>query len=212
MKGGKTDKIIFLSLLRVITRNSKKEEISMLFVMIALAFVFLAGVAFIVHLVFDKKVSGYEGAWGGCAVVFVFIAALCLFFLVLGTAIEFDGQKNDYYDLKKIDGLEAMFKDKAEALTTQFASYLAVSYPQHEKEIFAQISPEKIGVYAAAYPAIKSSETMMALVGEISKLQADRYQQKADRIQKLRDIEYRKHSPWTINAWIRKCRTPDEEK
>ncbi|MDD5290189.1 MAG: hypothetical protein PHT40_03275 [Patescibacteria group bacterium] len=182
----------------------------MIWIIICLIFAFIAFLAAVpMHFYCKKYINDYKGeGWPGFAVVMSVFAGLWLFCLAINTIASYSIQVSDYYDLKKIDKMEVMYQEKAEALTTQFASYLAVSYPQHEKTIFAQISPEKVSAYAAAYPAIKSSETIMALVGEISKLQADRYQQKADRIQKQRNIDYRMRSPWTINSIIRHYQPP----
>ena len=87
-------------------------------------------------------------------------------------------------------------------MTRQFASYLATAYPQQEREIFNSISPDKIEIYLAKYPEIRSADTLMALVSEISKMQADRYQQKILREDAMKRLRLRQVDPWLIYWWI----------
>ena len=156
-----------------------------------------------VHKYCKKHVDDYEGE--GCPVVAIicgFISVVCVFALFISTIVAYSDQVNDFHDLKKIDKLEVLYQEKAQTLTTQFASYLAEAYPDHEKAIFDKISPEKIDLYLVKYPDLRSSETITALVGQISKLQAEYYQQKVDRINMLRDVNYRPKSPWIMNFFI----------
>jgi len=175
----------------------------MIWIILTLSFLLGFFISVLMHKYSKKYIKIYEGeGWPVFAAVNIILTFFCAFFLFIATVSGYSNQINDFYDLKKIDQLESMYKEKAEALTAQFASYLAEAYPEHERLIFDKISPDKVSLYFVKYPDLKSSETMTALVGEISKLQADYYQQKENRINKLRDVEYRPKSPWVIKFVI----------
>lgn len=113
-------------------------------------------------------------------------------------------QLSDFEDLKKFDQLEVVYKEKAENLTAEFAKYLADMYPNHEKDIYNKIKPEKVDIYFAKYPELQSSRTLVALVGQIRELQNDRYQQAINRTKTLKEIRYRQINPWIFNSWVPK--------
>jgi len=115
--------------------------------------------------------------------------------------VNYSNQINDFLELRKFEQREIVYSKKAEMLTKQFASYLATAYPEHEREIFNSISPDGIDIYLAKYPELRSADTSIALVGEISKLQADRYDQQLQKINVLKRIRFRTIDPWSL-PWL----------
>ena len=114
----------------------------------------------------------------------------------------YNDQIGDVESLKTFEQKEAILSEKAVNLTTQFANYLADAYPQHEKDLFKDMSPEKVSIYMVKYPEIRSSETMVKLVEEIGKLQNDVYHQRLARTDAEQRIRVRLRNPWLIHFWL----------
>lgn len=130
------------------------------------------------------------------------IGVVYLFVMPLKTLGSYTEQIRDQEDFRQSVACEKILTNKAEALSKQFAYYLAEVYPNHEKEIFTEISPSNIELYLARYPEIKSSATILKLVEEIGDLREDVYDQQIRREKILRDMRYRKLSPWNIRWMI----------
>lgn len=111
-------------------------------------------------------------------------------------------QISDGEELAKIERFEEIYQKKADALTKQFAYYLADIYPDHEKNIFEDISPEGIDIYLVKYPELRASETIVHLVSEIKILQNDFYNQQLAREEVIRDMLYKIKSPWIVQWFM----------
>jgi hypothetical protein len=150
------------------------------------------------HLEDDDLVTGW-----GCS----FIASLVFVIALAGAhmitiGVNYYSQIDDIESVKRYTNVEKIYQEKADALTTQFASYLAEAYPKHEKDIFNQIKPEKIGLYMVKYPELQASATFVALVGQIGKLQSDKYEQRVKKEEALKDIRVRIRNPWVFTSWL----------
>ncbi|MFC1622681.1 hypothetical protein ACFL1Y_01645 [Patescibacteria group bacterium] len=149
-----------------------------------------------------KKQRSTDNWWYGWV---IFFRVCCGIIIIIFFIIQFNShsaQINSFENLRKIDALETVYKNKAESLTTQFANYLHTSYPEYEKDIFDKIKPDEVDLYLVKYPDLKASETITTLVAEIKDLQADYYQQKVDRVNVQKDIRFRKRNPWIFGALI----------
>lgn len=148
-----------------------------------------------------KVKDDYEGFFMTSFIMGVIISLISVGIMGLGTIASYYGQINDIESLKQIDSVSIILKQKSDNLTAEFAGYLAKQYPELEKEIFKSISPDKVNAYLAAYPQIKSSETLMGLVNLINKLQGDYYDQKLKREETLKNIRVRLRDPMII-TWV----------
>ncbi|PIZ70616.1 MAG: hypothetical protein COY09_02535 [Candidatus Portnoybacteria bacterium CG_4_10_14_0_2_um_filter_39_11] len=148
-----------------------------------------------------KKAYG-ETDWAGGGIAFSVATFILFVVFVFGTMVQYAYQKSDFEELRKIRASEVIYKDKAESLTKQFAGYLAEAYPQHERDIFKKISPDKVSFYMVKYPQLQTSQTLTALVAEISKLQGDYYGQQLKAQETLKNIRFRQVNPWFVNAVI----------
>ncbi|MDP3726121.1 MAG: hypothetical protein Q8R36_02900 [bacterium] len=148
------------------------------------------------------KVKKPNNDWDGGGVFFSFVAAVIVLvgFIVSGAGWSF--QVNDFEDVKKFKKVEAIYRVKAEALTTEFARHLATAYPEHEKDIYNKISPDKVGWYFAKYPELRASETLVTLVGHINKLQSDVYNQQIAVEEALKETRFRLRNPWLFTFMI----------
>ena len=173
----------------------------MFLVILSLLFAAVGGLCILRYWVI-KKDSGMRSDWSGGAVFSWAVSIIFLIILVGGTLISYSIQLSDIEELKKIKASETIYKSKAEALTRQFAGYLAEAYPKHERDIFTTIAPEKVSLYMVKYPELQSSQTFVALVAQISKMQNDYYGQQLKAQDILQDMRFRKVNPWTINRII----------
>lgn len=145
----------------------------------------------------DKNTGWNDGAqaaaWaGGIVLVVSFIATFCFY----------SGQVSDIENIQKYEQLEMIYDQKAKSLTAEFAKYLAETYPNFEKDIFKQISPEKVSLYVVKYPDLQSSKTLMTLVEQINQLQSDKYQQQINKAVVLKDMRFAVKNPWIYNSLI----------
>ena len=129
------------------------------------------------------------------AVFFVLIA-----FVVSG--LEWSSQILDFEKIKMHQKVEAIYEAKADKLTTEFAKYLAEAYPEYEKDIYNQISPDKVNMYFVKYPELKTSVTLVELVKSINNLQSDVYDQRIKVEQIRKDIRFRLQNPWLFSFMI----------
>lgn len=134
--------------------------------------------------------------------VLCFISGIIVFIGVLMTFWSYSNQLDDIEEVKRINQVEQIYRQKAEALTKKFAEYLAEKYPEHEKEIFSKMSPDKIDLYLVKYPEIKASETLMALVAKIERLENQYYEQKILREAYLKEMRFRLVNPWKFHSFI----------
>ena len=145
-----------------------------------------------------NKETDYDvGAW----VLFV-VGIIMLMLSIIFTMFSYSGQKDDYETLRKLKRYEAIYTNKANAMTIQFKAYLAEAYPQHEKDIFNKVTLNKPEIYLVTYPELRSVEGFIVLVGEIGKLQTDRYSQQLKREQVLKNMRFATKNPWIFYWWI----------
>ncbi|MDA3840329.1 MAG: hypothetical protein PF572_04530 [Patescibacteria group bacterium] len=114
------------------------------------------------------------------------------------TGIAYVSQVDDFEDVKKFQKVESIYQAKAKTLTAEFVKYLAQVYPEHEKNMYDNISPEKVDLYFVKYPEIRSSETLTTLVAQINKLQSDIYDQQIAVEQALKNTRSRLRNPWLL--------------
>jgi hypothetical protein len=177
-------------------------------ILFALSFVF----AYLTRMFWSNCIGAEEGSdiSGWLVMSFIcllisFISPSCVF---MGTLTAEGKQRLAFEDVKKLQAVSMIYQDKAEMLTGEFVSYLANTYPDLERDIFSSISPEELTVYMVKYPEIKSSETLIALVGQINSLQTDYYDTQIEIEEALAKIRFRKVNPWIINLFIS---TPPDE-
>ena len=168
----------------------------MLFLIAAGFLVVLSVICFILY----RKNPRSDWDDGGIASLIIAIIIFCLG--LLSSGIGWAVQVDDIENIKKYQQVEVIYQKKANALTTEFAKHLADAYPKHEREIFEKISPDKVSWYFSKYPELRASETLLALVKEINKLQSDVYNQQITVEQVRQNIRFRLRNPWYFTFMI----------
>ncbi len=154
---------------------------------------------------YDRKNSEgerYDGGFVVGMVVMLIIALVPVIVSIIATFGAYSSQISDAENIAKFERLEEVYEARANALTEQFASYLADLYPEHERNVFESISPEGIDIYLVKYPNLKASETILELIAQIRSMQDDRYAQQVSRENTLKDMRYRMRNPWIFNSFI----------
>jgi len=174
-----------------------------------LLFVVLGGLSFLAQYRIEKReeARGVEEknksfGWGAFGVILGFFACVWFAVPVIYTMYEVSNQKYDIQSLRMYDANAAIYKQKADNLTQQFAHYLAEVYPEHERDVFKSISPDKVSLYLAKYPDLRASATVTTLVDQIEKLNDDYYSQQLQREVTLREIRYRQQNPWIFSSFV----------
>jgi len=165
-------------------------------------FLVILGVLFWRRYAFLKKNKDKETNYNAGAWILSIIGIIILILSVFFTMLYYSGQKSDYETLRKLKKCEAIYADKANSLTAQFKAYLAETYPQHERDIFDKVALNKPEVYLVKYPELRTIEGFMGLVGEIGKLQTDRYNQQIERERVLKNMRFAIKNPWIFYWWI----------
>lgn len=130
------------------------------------------------------------------------VAAIFVGISLLVTAVAYSNQISDSENITKFERLEQIYEVRADALSQQFATYLADLYPEHERNIFESIKPEGIDIYLVKYPNLRASETIIELITQIRSLQDDRYAQQIEREKTLKTMRFRKRDPWIFGFVI----------
>ena len=182
--------------------GNNKLEGTMSYIYLAIFALLFGLFLFGVDLVLTARKKSSDTEWTvGAIWCFVFMFFFIGLF-VLHTVILHRNQVADFEQVKFYKQTEQIYKNKADALTTQFASHLASTYPNLEKEIFKNIAPGQVSLYMAKYPDLQSSKTLLALVEQISKLQTDYYNQQIEREKILATMRYRPKSPFVVQSFI----------
>ena len=166
-----------------------------------LSFVVIGAISAIIFAVYEWRKINNQGGWAAFGGLMVIVAA---FILALGLIISLSTHSTQIslsLELEKISSFEQTYQARSDNLTSQFAHYLAEVYPDHEKDIFSKIEPDKVDVYLAKYPELQASKTITALVEQIRLLSDDIYKQRLTRAETLRDMRYNVRSPW-IYQWM----------
>ena len=168
-----------------------------------LLFVVISSILVALGAFWLKRNSGGDGDGWYCVACLTFVVSLIFLICSVGSTMsQIADQTRDITTLKMYDANAAIYKQKADALTQQFAHYLADVYPEHEKNIFKSISPEKVSIYVVKYPDLQASKTIITLVDQIEKLNSDFYDQQLLKQKVLMEIRYRTQNPWSFNSFV----------
>ena len=133
----------------------------------------------------------------GFFVLFAFSIAATLANLIANAAMYV--QQVDYIErIPEAEARQAIFVEKAKALTEEFKIWLGEKYPDFEKELFKNLIPQNVAVFAVQFPEIKSSETITKLVSKINSLQSDIYNERLSIERYRRHIRIIKRNPFII--------------
>jgi hypothetical protein len=118
---------------------------------------------------------------------------------IIATGVNYYGQIESIERIKECGERQDIQKKKAVILTAEFTKYLSKEYMEHEKGIFADLTPDKVSVYAAQYPEIKASETLTELVKKINSLQTAIYDEDLNVVRIQRQMRVRSRNLWILH-------------
>lgn len=143
-----------------------------------------------------------NNCWDSWGYFFLIVAVFFIGLSFFETGINYSDQISDSENINKFERLERVYEARADALSQQFATYLADLYPEHERNIFESINPEGIDIYLVKYPDLRASETILELVAQIRSMQDDRYAQQVARENTMKDMRFRMRNPWIFSSFI----------
>jgi hypothetical protein len=184
------------------TALSKERGGKMFFLYLALIVAIPSAFVLVWSLYRDYKHDRYDSSLFPASVFFLFVAVVILVIAPFKTMFSYTFQIYDQQELIKIEECRVVYQQRADVLVKEFAGYLSVMYPEHERDIFNTISPKDVDVYFAKYPDLRSSETIVALVREISALRNAVYTQDILRAETLKNMRVRKVTPWNVRRFI----------
>lgn len=155
----------------------------------------------VLTVVFWKRAGKEYAETRDASVIYVFgtiFSCIGLGALLAVSGVIYCQQISKLEAIKTCDGIKIVYKAKAEALTAEFTKLLAETYPQHEKDIFNKITPEKVAVFMVKYPEIKANETIKELVAQINKLQSDIYDQDVQKERLLQNVRVNLRDPFIL--------------
>ena len=171
----------------------------MVFLIIILLCVLWLGIA-----TYFEQIDAFDLSYTGGQAVSLIIGMV---FLVIGVGVGIAGYGYQIYDIenyhatnKKIE----IYQEKANVLGTEFTKILGEDYNAHETGLFEGMTPDDIQLLLIQYPQIKASATSMNLVENILYLNNEIYSEKIKIIDIVRDLNYRKKSPWYMGFMIPK--------
>lgn len=180
----------------------------MFWIIFFLLFAILTIISFCRQNFLDNTHRENKNGWRDLGVIFCVITVIVIASGTGRTLAAYTNQKYDNERLTQVSQFQDILQKRADSLTSKFAHYLAEVYPEHEKNIFEKIKPEDCDIYLAKYPELKSSDTIIQLVIQIRSLQDDFYKQQLTRAEILRDMRYRKKSPWVLQFLMPNIEVP----
>lgn len=116
--------------------------------------------------------------------------------------VEIANQKDDFESLKMLHEKKNILEEKVDKLSVTLEIVLMEKYPNHEKMIFDDMTPEDLKLLLVKYPEIQSALTAMNFTDNYLSLWNDYYAKKLEIETVLKDVRYRKINPWLIGRYI----------
>lgn len=128
--------------------------------------------------------------------------------LILVTGIEYYAQIKAPFEFDQLNEQEQIYQNKADTVLEELKSYLASAYPEHEREVFENLSRnnanEVIDVYFVKYPELKANETFMSLARSTQEMRSKIYEVQLQKAELKKSVRFRPHNPWIFNWFIPK--------
>ena len=140
---------------------------------------------------------------GGVSTTILGIICVVLIFV---TGIEYYAQIKAPFEFDQLNEQEQIYQNKADVVLEELKSYLASAYPEHEREVFENLSRnnanEVIDVYFVKYPELKANETFMSLARSTQEMRGKIYEVQLQKAELKKSVRFRPHNPWILNWFI----------
>jgi hypothetical protein len=131
----------------------------------------------------------------------LFFGAVGLFIGILFTIGEYQDQIKFIENKKANENLIVLRTTMSDSLAKEFKQILGKQYPEHELNIFKNLSPNQILLYAPRYPDIQASTVLMELTSEIKDLAQFVYKKQKEQEELSAKIRTNKRSILSI-SWL----------
>lgn len=168
-----------------------------MFQLLIIITLFITGIVLIQKYKHLKMISTWSNYHLGKTLLY--IATVFTMISVFVNFANYGKQIESFEKAREIHQRIDILQERYWELYAVFNKHLAQEYPEIEKEIFSQISPEKapnLKFILINYPQIKSSSTLMKLVDETKMIANSMYDERINAQALYTEIRYRKESPW----------------
>jgi len=126
-----------------------------------------------------------------------------VFLVIIGvvTLISITNQKIDLLEVEKLKEKKEILTIRANVLMAEFKQVLIDDYPEFEKEIFNNMSPD-VQLLLVTYPEIKNNLIASNYVEKIQEFLDDVYKKDLEIVNVNRDIKWRFINPWIFNSFM----------
>lgn len=131
-------------------------------------------------------------------VVLYVLSGVAVVIEVIANGVCYYGQIEDIEKIIECEERKVIKKNKATILTAEFIKYLSGKYLDHEKEVFKGLTPDKVSIFAAGYPEVKASDTLLALVKKINELQTSIYDEDLNVANMKKNMRVRSRNLWIL--------------
>lgn len=131
------------------------------------------------------------------------ICSLCFFFIfvVIVNAVGYTNQINDIEQIEKIEANKVIFEVRANDLTERLSVLLETKYPEHERAIFENLTPDNAELVFVAYPQLRAIEGFTKLADQIKGLRDKIYAQDVKITEHEKEIRVRDRSIFLL-TWL----------
>lgn len=130
------------------------------------------------------------GAW----VLMVCCVAWLFFTVVLVNAVVYVDQVHDQEAITQFEANKVVYTERANDLTERLSALLETEYPEHEREIFENLTPQNADLVFVAYPQLRAIEGFAQLANQIKTLRDRIYEQDVKIEYKERSIRVRERN------------------
>jgi hypothetical protein len=160
-------------------------------------FVVLAVLGFLINAIYSISFFLIGGWLCIVCIVFFFCASILI------TLFEITDQLERFEGVRESIQKELILREKRDLLMKVFKENIT-HYTNLEESIFKSLVPEKIEIFLAKYPELKSSEVIQKLVSKIETSQQTVFTEMVKRNKIIKKIWVTKNSPWSFKKYIPK--------
>ena len=141
----------------------------------------------------DANIAGW---WAlSLSVVWIF------FTVILLNAVVYVMQVQDLEKITQYEANKVVYETRATDLTERLSVLLETEYPEHEREVFENLTPDNAELVFVVYPQLRAIEGFTKLASQIKSLRDRIYAQDVAIEDKRRAIRVRNRNPFYL-TWI----------
>lgn len=152
---------------------------------------------------FHKAEISMDGAnYTNAKIVYKVATIATLLIVLVVNLVTISDQKADILEVKMLQNQKEILSQRADTLVAELQEVLIQNYPEYEKEIFGNMSPEDLKMLFVKYPDVKNALVSMNYTEKLQNFIDDIYRKDLEIEKVMKDINYRYVNPWIFNSWM----------